>query len=197
MKKAKFTRARRYPPRTPYKSCNVDCTDKYITVVSEENWGGKYFSRHGLVVHSLRNVTPKWLGENVRKALESSEYYAPPAGIPIDQQQRIAMEEKSTERRLTFWDEIARIYGYKSRELAWKKKDHVFISWFYKSEPDIEILSSKSSVTGNHSAWPLDINEDRVFLIPFTASDEEIGEMVLKALAKCEGPGKSTEPLFP
>lgn len=185
------------PPGTKRKSCSVNRTDRYITVISEEIWGGMYFSRRGLAIHAARDVTPEWIGANVRQALDTSEYCRPPIHIPIDREQRIAMEEKSTERRLAFWDEVASTYGYKSREMAWKKKDHVFISWCYELEPDIVIKASKSSITGNHSAWPLDKNEGRVFRVPFAASDEEIGNTVLKAFAKCEGPGKSTQPLFP
>lgn len=185
------------PPGTKRKSCSVNRTDRYITIISEEIWGGMYFSRRGLAIHATRDVTSEWIGANVRQALETSEYYCPPPGVPIDREQRIAMEAASSERRLAFWNEVASTYGYKSRELAWKKKDHVFITWWYEIETDIIIKASKSSITGNHSAWPLDKNEGRVFRVPFTASDEDIGNTVLNAFAKCEGPGKSTEPLFP
>lgn len=185
------------PSRTKRKSCFLGRTDKFIAIVSEEIWGGMYFSRDGLAIHASREVTPEWVGAHVRQALETSEHCAPPLGVPIDREQRIAMENASTERRLAFWDEIASTYGYKDREAAWKKRDQLFISWFYETEPDIIIRASKSSRSGSHSAWPRGMNEGRVFHVPFAASDKEIGETVLKALAKCEGPGKSTQPVFP
>jgi len=187
-----------HPPGTKRKSCSINRTDRYITIISEEIWAGMYFSRRGLVTHASRgDVTPEWIGINVRQALETSEYFSTPPGVPIDRDQRIAMEEESTERRLAFWDDVANTYGYKSREIAWKKTDYVFVAWFYELETDIVMDASKSSRTGVHSAWPLSINEGRVFRVPFAASDEDVGHTVLKALAKCEGPGKSTQPLFP
>ncbi|MBO1359563.1 contact-dependent growth inhibition system immunity protein [Acetobacter nitrogenifigens] len=197
MRKKKPFPIRSHPPGTPHRTCQVNRTDMYITVISDEIWGGMHFSRRGLAIHSARDVTPEWIGANVRQALETSEYCSPPPGVPIDRDHLIAMKAASSERRLAFWDDVASTYGYKSRDLAWKKKDHLFISWFNGLEPDIVMEASKSSVTGNHSAWPLDRNEGRVFRIPFAASDAEIGETVLKTLAKCEGPGKSTQPLFP
>lgn len=93
--------------------------------------------------------------------------------------------------------DLASTYGYKNVGASWKKFDALFVSWFYETEPDIEILSSKSSRVGAHSAWPSNMDEGRVFHVPFAASDAEIGEMVLRAFSRCEGPGKSTEPLFP
>jgi len=190
--------ARSHPPGTKRKSCSINRTDRYITIISEEIWAGMYFSRRGLVTHASRDdVTPEWIGINVRQALETSEYHRPPIDIPIDGEQLITMKEESTERRLAFWDDVATTYGYKSKEIAWKKKDHVFISWFYEVEPDIIMKASKSSRTGVHSAWPLSINEGRVFRVPFAASDEDVGHTVLKALARCEASGKSAQPLFP
>lgn len=185
------------PPGTKRKSCSVNRADRYIAIVTEEIWGGMYFSRRGLAIYAIRDVTSKWIGANVRQALETSEYYCPPPGVPINREQRIAMQEKSNERRLAFWDKVTSTYGYKSRELARKKTDYLFVTWYYELDSDIVIEASKSSRTGNHSAWPQDKNEGRVFRVPFAASDEEIGETVLKAFAKCEGPGKSTAPLFP
>ncbi|MGF1277795.1 hypothetical protein [Acetobacter pasteurianus] len=105
--------------------------------------------------------------------------------------------EASNERRLAFWDDITASYGYKSREVAWKKFDLVAASWSFDLTKNIELLSTKSSRGGAHSAWPTNRNEGRVFSVPINAPDKDIGETVLKAFAKCEGPGKSTEPLFP
>ncbi|WP_045541866.1 contact-dependent growth inhibition system immunity protein, partial [Acetobacter tropicalis] len=142
-------------------------------------------------------VTPEWIGLNVRLALQTSESFTPIDGGSLDREARIAMEEASNERRLAFWDDITASYGYKSRDVAWKKFDLVAASWRFDSTNDIELLSTKSSRGGGHSAWPRNRNEGRVFSVPIDASDRDIGETVLKAFAKCEGPGKSTEPLFP
>ena len=107
------------------------------------------------------------------------------------------MEAASNERRLAFWDDITASYGYKSRDVAWKKFDLVFGSWCFDLTNEITLKSSKSSRSGAHSAWPTNRNEGRAFSVPIDAPDKDIGEAVLKAFAKCEGPGKSTEPLFP
>nr|WP_269150885.1 contact-dependent growth inhibition system immunity protein [Acetobacter sicerae] len=194
MKKPKRIIKRR-PYGTKRKSCQINRTDRWISVVSNVIWSGLHFSPTGFAVHSPRDVTPGWIGAAVRKALEASEYLTPPAGS--DPAPRIAMEACSNERRLAFWEDLASTYGYKNVGASWKKFDALFVSWFYETEPDIEILSSKSSRVGAHSAWPSNMDEGRVFHVPFAASDAEIGEMVLRAFSRCEGPGKSTEPLFP
>jgi len=187
---------RRRPFGTKRKSCSVSRSDRYIVINADEIWGGVYFSRTGLAVHAPRVVSLDWIGASVRKALETSSFHIPPDGSPLNREERITMEEVSTARHLAFWDEIAANYDYKNREAAWKKYDHVFVSWFYETEPNIVMKASKSSRGGN-SAWLLNENAGRIFEVPFTASDTAIGETVLQALAKCEGPGKSTEPLFP
>jgi len=187
---------RRRPFGTKDKACSVSRSDRYIVIISKEIWAGDYFSRTGFAVHAPRDTTPEWIGASVRKALETSEFLLEPDKMPIDADLLAAMKEASSARRLAFWDEIATTYGYKNRETAWKKYDHVFIHWFYETEPNIVMKASKSSRGGN-SAWLLNENAGRIFEVPFTASDTAIGETVLQALAKCEGPGKSTEPLFP
>ena len=179
------------------KSCSIIRTDKWISIESEEVWYGIYFSRKGHVIHAPRDVTPEWIGQNVRLALQTSESFTPIDGGSVDQEARIAMEAASNERRLAFWDDITASYGYKSRDVAWKKFDLVAASWSFDLTKDIKLLSTKSSRGGAHSAWPKNRNEGRVFSVSIDASDRDIGETVLKAFAKCEGPGKSTEPLFP
>ncbi len=185
------------PFGTKRKSCGVSRSGQWIAIVSEEIWGGLYFSRTGLAIHSSRDVTPEWIGSQIKKALETSEYCVAPEGPPFNPDDRIAMQAASSARDVAFSDEVAATYGYKNREAAWKKYDYLFISWFYETEPDIIIKASKSSAGGHHTAWPRNMNEGRVFHVPFTASDEEIGNTVLQAFAKCEGPGKSTQPVFP
>ncbi|ATJ89791.1 contact-dependent growth inhibition system immunity protein [Acetobacter tropicalis] len=179
------------------KRCSIRRTDKWISIESEEVWYGTYFSRKGHVIHAPRDVTPEWIGLNVRLALQTSESFTPIDGSSVDREARIAMEDASNERRLAFWDDITVSYGYKSRDLAWKKFDLVAASWWFDLTHDIELLSTKSSRGGGHSAWPTNRDKGRVFSVPIDASDRDIGEAVLKAFAKCEGPGKSTEPLFP
>jgi len=187
---------RRRPFGTKRKSCSVSRSDRYIVINADEIWAGSYFSRTGLAVHAPRDAASDWIGASVRKALETSEYFLEPDKMPIDADLLAAMKEASSARYLAFWDEIATTYGYKNRETAWKKYDHVFIHWYYATEHNIVMKASKSSRGGN-SAWLLNENAGRIFEVPFTASDTAIGETVLQALAKCEGPGKSTEPLFP
>ncbi|MGX7347351.1 contact-dependent growth inhibition system immunity protein [Acetobacter pasteurianus] len=179
------------------KTCSIIRTDKWISIESEEVWYGIYFSRKGHVIHAPRNVTPEWIGQNVRLALQTSESFTPVDGGSVDEDALIAMKAASNERRLAFWDDITASYGYKSRDVAWKKFDLVAALWRFDLTNDIELLSTKSSRGGGHSAWPKNRDEGRVFSVSIDASDRDIGETVLKAIAKCEGPGKSTEPLFP
>ncbi|MCP1197728.1 contact-dependent growth inhibition system immunity protein [Acetobacter senegalensis] len=179
------------------KRCSIRRTDKWISIESEEVWYGTYFSRKGHVIHAPRDVTPEWIGLNVRLALQTSESFTPVDGSSVDGEALIAMKDASNERRLAFWDDITASYGYKNRELAWKKFDLVFASWWFDLTNEIMLKSSKSSRDGGHSAWPRNRNEGRVFSVPIDASDRDLGEAVLKAFSKCEGPGKSTEPLFP
>ena len=148
------------------------------------------------VIHAPRDIMPEWIGQNVRLALQTSESFTPIDGGSVDGDALIAMKAASNERRLAFWDDITASYGYKSRDVAWKKFDLVAASWSFDLTKDIRLLSTKSSRGGAHSAWPTNRNEGRVFSVPIDAPDKDIGEAVLKAFAKCEGPGKSTEPLF-
>jgi len=184
------------PFGTKRKSCTVSRSDRYIAIVADEIWAGAYFSRTGLAVHAPRDAAPEWIGASVRKALETSSFHVPPDGSPLNREERIAMEAASTARHLAFWDEIAATYGYKNREAAWKKYDMVNINWYYETEANITLDSTKTTRGGN-TGWLSSENAGRLFEVPFTASDTAIGETVLQALAKCEGPGKSTEPLFP
>ncbi|BCK75416.1 hypothetical protein AA0242T_2083 [Acetobacter aceti NRIC 0242] len=195
MKKFKKIIKRRHPFGTKYKSCQINRTDRWISVVSNVIFGGLHFSPTGFAVHSSRDVTPEWIGAAVRQALDTSEYLTPMEDI--EREPLILMKASSNERRLAFWEDLASAYGYKNREATWNKYDSLFVRWFYEVEPDIEIVSTKSSRTGAHSAWPRNMNEGRVFHVPFAASDAEIGDMVLRTFSRCEGPGKSTEPLFP
>ena len=180
------------PFGTKWKSCAVSRSGQWIAIVSEEIWAGLFFSRTGLAIHASRDVTPEWIGSQVRRALETSEYCVPEDAPPFDVQELVAMKQASSVRRVAFWDEVAATYDYKNREAARKKYDRLFISWFYETEPDIIIHASKSSAGGRHPAWPRAMNEGRVFHVPVAASDEAIGNTVLQALAKCEGPGRST-----
>jgi len=184
------------PFGTKRKSCTVSRSDRYIAIISKEIWAGSYFSRTGLAVHAPRIVSLDWIGTSVRKALETSEFLLEPDKMPIDADLLAAMKEASSSRRLAFWDEIAASYGYKNREAAWKKYDLVNINWYYETEANITLDSTKTTRGGN-TGWLSSENAGRLFEVPFTASDTAIGETVLQALAKCEGPGKSTEPLFP
>jgi len=184
------------PFGTKAKACTVSRSDRYIAIISKEIWAGDYFSRTGLAVHAPRDAAPDWIGASVRKALETSEFLLEPDKMPIDADLLATMEAGSTARHLAFWDEIAATYGYKNRETAWKKYDLVNINWYYETETNITLDSTKTTRGGN-TCWLSSENAGRLFEVPFTASDTAVGETVLQALAKCEGPGKSTEPLFP
>lgn len=107
-----------------------------------------YFSRKGHIVHAPRDVTPEWIGQNVRLALQTSESFTPIDGGSVNGDALIAMKAASNERRLAFWDDITASYGYKSRDVAWKKFDLVAAAWRFELTKDIELLSTKSSRGG-------------------------------------------------
>ena len=79
MKKPKRIIKRR-PYGTKRKSCQINRTERWISVVSNVIWSGLHFSPTGFAVHSPRDVTPEWIGAAVRKALEASEYLPPRQG---------------------------------------------------------------------------------------------------------------------
>lgn len=191
------------PYGTRQKHCAISWTDRYIAIHSYDIYGGSHFSPEGVAVHWPREtIRPDWLGKTTRDALQASRFLVPEkcfaSDVPLDREQLIALKEASSERRIAFWDEIAATYGYEDREAAWNRDDLVFGQWFYETEPDIILKATKLSMNGgHHTAWPLDKNEGRVFHVPFAASDEAIGETVLKAFAKCEGPGRSKGPVYP
>lgn len=104
------------------------------------------------VIHAPRDIMPEWIGQNVRLALQTSESFTPIDGGSVDGDALIAMKAASNERRLAFWDDITASYGYKSRDVAWKKFDLVAAAWRFELTKDIELLSTKSSRSGAHSA---------------------------------------------
>lgn len=191
------------PYGTRQKHCAISWTDRYIAIYSYDIYGGSHFSPEGIATHRPRDaITPVWLGKTTRDALLASRFLIPEEcfapDVPLNRERRIALEVISSERRIAFWDEIAATYGYEDREAAWNRDDLVFGQWFYETEPDIILSATKLSMNGgHHTAWPASMEPGRVFHVPFAASDAEIGETVLKAFAKCEGPGRSKRPIYP
>ena len=172
------------------KSANVTLSPKYISIESKEVWGGNYFSRTGWCAHAPGNATDEWIGENFRKALLSSEYFNKPGQPSVNREGRIATQEASNRRRLTFWDDIARSYGYKDIDQAGRRCDLVFSSWHYLVD-DFVILRASKRLTGTHRAWPEDRKyADKHMHVPLSAPDEELGYAVRVALSRCEAPGR-------
>ncbi|GBQ87394.1 hypothetical protein AA23498_0125 [Acetobacter nitrogenifigens DSM 23921 = NBRC 105050] len=168
------------------KNADVVLSPKYISIKSLETWGGQHFSRTGWCAHaSWEEATPQWIGENFRKAIETSEYFGNPTG-PIDSDGLDAMKPVSEARRRAFEADIATTYGYKEVVDIGKRCDLVFGTWHYRVD-DIIILTASKRRAGGHSAWPDNAkHQDKRIHISLSASDEELGLAVREALSRCE-----------
>ncbi|GBQ98807.1 hypothetical protein AA23498_3322 [Acetobacter nitrogenifigens DSM 23921 = NBRC 105050] len=172
------------------KYASVVLSPKYISIISKETWGGRHFSRTGWCAHaSWEEATAQLIGENFRKAIETSEYLGNPTG-PIDSDARKAMEVVSDARRRAFEADIARTYGYKEIVDIGKRCDLVSGSWHYRVD-DVIILKATKRNAGGHSAWP-DPKKypGKKIQVPLSASDEELGLAIREAFSRCEAPGR-------
>ncbi|GBR51879.1 hypothetical protein AA106555_0718 [Neokomagataea thailandica NBRC 106555] len=174
------------------KSVIITLSPKYIALVSQEIWGGMYFSRTGWCVHAPGDTSVQWIGENFRKALLSSEYFDKPELPSLKGEEHDRMQEASNQRRLAFNDEIMRTYGYKIYKQIGDRCDVVFASWHDLVDDFVTLAASKRRA-GGHSAWgPMDKKKyasTRV-TVPLSASDEELGLAIRDALSRCEAPGR-------
>ncbi|MBS1064176.1 CdiI family contact-dependent growth inhibition immunity protein [Gluconobacter wancherniae] len=174
------------------KSAEIVLSPKYISITSDEIWGGVYFSRTGWCAHAPGDASPQWIGENFRKALQTSEYFNKPEVPFLDREEIQLMKEASNRRRIAFLDEIVQTYGYKNRDEVVRRCDMVFTSWHYLIEDFVTLIASKR-VPGGHSAWgPMDKKKyaETNLIVPLSVSDEELGLAIRDALSRCEAPGR-------
>jgi len=164
-------------------------TPKYISIESQETWGGKHFSRTGWCVHAPAGVSLKWIGENFRKALTTSSYLNE-FGRERDRGAHDAMKAESNTRRLAFISEIAATYGYRKVEDISLRRDIVFGEWHYLID-DIVILDATKRMPGGFKAWPLDKKyQNKRVHVSFSVPDEELGLAIRDAFLRCEAPGR-------
>lgn len=167
-----------------HKSVEIYKSAKYIAIVSEEIWGGKYFSREGWCVSAPHDSGAVWLGQNFRKALETSQYFNRPG--PLSWDDILPMKEASNRRRLAFWSDIARQFKYKDGMAALKQNALVFSEWMYEASDQISLYASKRRHGGGHSAWPLNKNHGKVLTVSIDSTDEALGLAIIDAFSRCE-----------
>ena len=174
------------------KSAKIILSPKYIAIASDEIWGGIYFSRTGWCAHAPCDASAQWIGENFRKALESSEYFNKPGVPSLGRDEINAMKEVSNTRRLAFWGEIAQTYGYKDIDQAGRRCDLVFTSWHDLIE-DFVTLMATLRLPGGHRAWgPMEKKKytEKRIAVPLSVSDEALGLAIRDALSRCEASGR-------
>lgn len=174
------------------KSAKIILSPKYIAIASDEIWRGTYFSRTGWCAHAPCDASAQWIGENFRKALESSEYFNKPGVPSLGRDEINAMKEVSNTRRLAFWGEIAQTYGYKDSDQAGRRCDLVFTSWHDLIE-DFVTLMATLRLPGSHRAWgPMEKKKyaEKRIAVPLSVSDEALGLAIRDALSRCEASGR-------
>ena len=174
------------------RSATVILSPKYIAIESNEIWRGSYFSRTGWCAHAPYDAAALWIGENFRKALESSKYFNKPGVPSLGRDEINAMKEVSNTRRLAFWGEIAQTYGYKDIDQAERRCDLVFTSWHDLIE-DFVTLMATLRLPGGHRAWgPMEKKKytEKRIAVPLSVSDEALGLAIRDALSRCEASGR-------
>ena len=168
-------------------------TDRFIAIISLEVWKGGYFSRRGYVAHAPASADTAWIGAALRQAIGSSEYFDTP-GKDLDWAELRLMEEASNARRIAFEEDVARTYGFKTAEAAFKTADLVFVEWRDLVDDFIVLLASRR-LPGRHSAWNKFKRPDKFIKVSVSASNEALGLAGLDALSRCEGLRSKPTPL--
>ena len=159
-------------------------TPKYISIESQEIWGGQHFSRTGWCAHAPKGASLQWIGENFRKAITTSEYFKKFEVSRLDRDEVAAMEAESKTRRLAFEADIVATYGYKKNEDIGLRCDLVFSEWHYLID-DVVILDATKRMPGGHRAWPEDKKyQDKRVYVPLSVTDEELGLAIRDAFAR-------------
>lgn len=161
-------------------------TRKYVAVISMDNRGGSFFSVTGWSAFIDRNeATPEWIGENLKKALETSrDLFMEWGGYPLPQEKIDAEHKKSAPLYMEFWTRVQERYGFKDWRDAQTKSALVFARWESEQTDQVRFAASKGRGT-NHSAWYSNENHGKVFHTSFNASNQEFGDVAIRALNVC------------
>jgi len=162
-------------------------TGKYIAVISMDTRGGSFFSTTGwstFIDH--KDANPEWIGENLRKALETSRDYVVEWGeYPLPREKNLEEDKKSFPIYMDFWTRVQEKYGFKDWREAQTKSALVFANWECEQTDQIRFSASRGRGT-SHSAWSTNENQGKVFHVSINASDEELGAVALQALDACQ-----------
>lgn len=162
-------------------------TQKYFAVISMDNRGGSFFSVTGWSTFiDRKNITPLWIGENLKKALQTSrDLFMEWGEYPLPQDKIDAEGKKSGPLYMEFWNCIQEKYGFKDWREAQKKSALVFAEWKCEQTNLVHLAASKGRGT-SHSAWYSNENYGKVFYASIDASNQEFGEVALQALDACQ-----------
>ncbi|MBS1072947.1 hypothetical protein JK222_14780 [Gluconobacter cerinus] len=162
-------------------------TRKYVAVISMDNRGGSFFSVTGWsTLIDRKEATPEWIGENLKKALQTSrDLFMEWGGLPLPQDKIDAEHKKSGPLFMEFWGRVQETYGFKDWRDARKKSALVFAYWECEQTDQVRLAASKGRGTG-HSAWYSNENAGKVFHASINACDQEFGEIAIQALNVCQ-----------
>ncbi|QEH96802.1 hypothetical protein [Gluconobacter thailandicus] len=160
---------------------------KYVAVISMDRRGGSFFSVTGWSTFiDRKEATPEWMGENLKKALQTSRDLSMEWGkYPLPQDKIDAEHKKSGPLYMEFWGHVQETYGFKDWRDAQTKSALVFAKWKCEQTDQVHLAASKGHGT-SHSAWYSNENAGKVFHASINASDQEFGEIGIYALNVCQ-----------
>ncbi|GBQ96272.1 hypothetical protein ACFFGF_06650 [Asaia lannensis] len=170
----------------PTRRAQLIRTKKYVAVICMERWGGSHFSRSGWSTFIPRKqATTEWIGENLKKALYSSEDFGAHLPRPLPDEPFNSMKPESGARSHEFWLRIQQEFGFKDILTAKSKSALIFVDWPEDKDDEVEMLSSRGS-GAHHSAWGTNEDFGKVFHASINLSDLEFGEVAVQALDRCK-----------
>ncbi len=161
-------------------------TKKYMAIICKDRWGSSYFSPAGeSSCIDRKETSPVWIGETLKEALFSSQdFFVKLGGYPLPLDKLEAAKIESAACNHAFWCGIAERFRFKDTRAARSKSALVFVSWSSDKTDQVKLLASRGSGT-SHSAWYEGENDGKVFHVSINASDEEMGEVAVRALDAC------------
>ena len=162
-------------------------TRKYVAVISMDKRGGSFFSVTGWSTFiDRKEATPKRIGENLKKALETSRDYVAEWGNcdPLLAEKYSIENKKSGALYMEFRTRVQEKYGFRDWRDAQTRSALVFARWESEQTDQVRFAASKGRGT-NHSAWYSNENHGKVFHTSFNASNQEFGDVAIRALNVC------------
>lgn len=126
-------------------------TRKYVAVISMDKRGGSFFSVTGWSTFiDRKDATPQWIGENLKKALQTSrDLFMEWGGLPLPQDKIDAEHKKSGPLFMEFWGRVQHKYGFKDWRDARKKSALVFADWECEQTDQVRLAASKGEGSKN------------------------------------------------